>query len=74
LRRQGPSRGDWRPEAGPSDPAGADVVWQAHQRALDHLPWRWQIYYAHIFEHPQYGTYVGAKRQGTLEDSLRLRA
>jgi len=38
----------------------------------DHLPWRWQIYYAHLFDHPQYDTYVGAIRQGALESALRL--
>jgi hypothetical protein len=39
----------------------------------DHLPWRWQIYYAHLFDHPEYNTYVGAGRQESLENALRLR-
>jgi hypothetical protein len=41
--------------------------------AADHLSWRWQIYYAHLFAHPMYETYVGAARQGSLESALKLR-
>lgn len=40
----------------------------------EHLPWRWQIYYAHLFKHPQYEEYVGAIRQGLIESALRLRS
>ncbi|MEA1618175.1 hypothetical protein SOQ14_04510 [Erythrobacter sp. T5W1-R] len=40
----------------------------------DYLPWRWQIYYAHLFKHPQYEKYVGAARQGLIESALRLRS
>lgn len=39
-----------------------------------HLPYRYQIYYAHLFSHPQYGSYVGGTAQTALEDQLRLRA
>ena len=57
--------------------AGQDAVKiHLNQNLLgfDHLEWRWQIYYAHLFRHPQYDTYVGAIRQGVLETALRLRA
>lgn len=34
--------------------------------------WRYQIYYAHLFSHPDYGAYVGAGRQDAIESALRL--
>ncbi len=40
----------------------------------DYLPWRWQIYYAHLFTHPQYEEYVGEVRQVLIESALRLRS
>lgn len=40
----------------------------------DYLPYRYQIYYAHLFDHPDYGTYVGEGRQEEIEDLLKLRA
>lgn len=38
-----------------------------------HLPWRRQIYYAHIFEHPDYARFIGADRQEEMEQALKLR-
>jgi hypothetical protein len=38
-----------------------------------HIQYRWQIYYAHLFEHPDYGTYIGHKAQKQLEEALQLR-
>jgi hypothetical protein len=38
-----------------------------------HLEWRWQIYYAHLFDHPDYSTFVGAARQEKLENQLKLK-
>lgn len=38
------------------------------------LEWRWQIYYAHLFEHPDYEKYIGGMRQVEMEDALQLRA
>lgn len=42
-------------------------------RKADHLPYRWQIYYAHLFDHPDYARYVGGTRQDRMEDALRLK-
>lgn len=39
----------------------------------DYLPYRHQIYYAHLFEHPEYGTYIGEGRQATIEGLLTLK-
>ena len=39
-----------------------------------HLPWRWQIYYAHLFRHPDYATYIGGGRQEAMETHLKLRS
>ena len=36
--------------------------------------WRWQIYYAHLFQHPDYETYIGHARQGALEAELKLQS
>lgn len=41
-------------------------------RRFDHLPYRWQIYYAHLVGHPDYSRYVGGQRQEELERALRL--
>ncbi len=38
----------------------------------DYLPYRHQIYYGHLFEHPDYNRYIGAGRQEVLEDLLKL--
>jgi len=37
-----------------------------------HIPFRHQIYYAHLFAHPNYSTYVGGSQQLDLEQALRL--
>lgn len=39
-----------------------------------HLPYRTQIYYAHLLDHPLYDTYVGGSQQDALQQALRLRA
>lgn len=39
----------------------------------DHLPWRWQIYYAHLFRHPAYETYIGGTMQDAMEAALKLK-
>ncbi|MET4126892.1 hypothetical protein [Roseovarius sp. MBR-6] len=39
----------------------------------DFLPYRHQIYYAHIFGHPEYDTYIGDGRQEAIEELLKLR-
>lgn len=51
-----------------------DVRIHRNQNLLraNHLDWRWQIYYAHLFAHPDYGKYIGAGRQDQLEDLLKL--
>ncbi len=38
-----------------------------------HLGWRYQIYYAHFFDHPLYQTYVGAGAQEAMEKRLKLK-
>lgn len=38
-----------------------------------HRSWRFQIYYAHLFDHPLYNRYIGGGQQENLEDQLRLR-
>lgn len=39
---------------------------------LLHLNYRHQIYYAHLFAHPDYNTYLGDADQDVLEDHLKL--
>lgn len=39
---------------------------------LIHLKYRHQIYYAHLFAHPQYETYIGDADQGAIEQQLKL--
>ncbi|SEP00440.1 hypothetical protein SAMN04490248_11926 [Salinihabitans flavidus] len=39
----------------------------------DYLPYRHQIYYGHLFDHPNYNTYIGEGRQEAIEDRLKLR-
>jgi hypothetical protein len=36
------------------------------------LAWRQKIYYGHIFDHPDYDTFIGAARQKMLEGRLKL--
>lgn len=36
-------------------------------------PWRYQIYYTHIFDHPRYNDYIGDKQQEALENALQLK-
>lgn len=38
-----------------------------------HRAWRHQVYYAHLFDHPRYGDYIGGMQQDALESALRLR-
>ncbi len=40
----------------------------------DYLPYRHQIYYGHLFEHPDYNRYIGEGRQEAIEGLLKLRA
>lgn len=35
--------------------------------------WRWQIYYAHLFNHPDYERYIGGVRQESLEAALKIK-
>lgn len=35
--------------------------------------WRWQIYYAHLFQHPDYDKYIGGTMQEAMEAALKLR-
>lgn len=39
---------------------------------LLHLKYRHQIYYAHLFAHPDYNKYIGDTDQEVLEDALKL--
>lgn len=39
-----------------------------------HLAYRHQIYYAHLFSHPRYQSYVGGDAQESMEGLLKLRA
>lgn len=52
-----------------------DVKVHRNQNLLrrNELPWRWQIYYAHLFKHPDYDTYIGGKMQEQMEAQLKLR-
>jgi len=38
-----------------------------------HIPYRYHIYYSHIFDHPDYGKYIGADRQAKITTELRLK-
>lgn len=37
-----------------------------------HIAYRYQIYYAHLFAHKDYSTYLGDSQQGAIFDALRL--
>lgn len=39
---------------------------------LNHLHYRYQIYYGHLLSHPDYSRYVGGAQQVDLEEALRL--
>lgn len=41
--------------------------------AKTHISYRYHIYYSHIFDHPQYSTYIGAERQAELSVALQLK-
>jgi hypothetical protein len=38
----------------------------------NHIPFRYQIYYAHLLTHPDYSRYIGGSQQLDLEQALRL--
>jgi hypothetical protein len=42
--------------------------------AHSHLPWRYQIYYIHLFDHPRYREYVGGADQSAIESRLKLQS
>lgn len=52
-----------------------DVKIHRNQNLLGNIEygWRWQIYYAHLFRHPDYGKYIGGTRQEALENALKLK-
>jgi hypothetical protein len=39
-----------------------------------HINYRYQIYYAHLFSHIRYSTFLGDSQQGGIFDALRLQA
>src|SRR4051812_16524072 len=39
----------------------------------NHIPFRYQIYYAHLLRHPDYCRYIGGSQQLSLENALRLK-
>lgn len=41
--------------------------------SLNHVKYRYQIYYAHLFHHPRYNEYIGNDEQLVLENKLKLR-
>ncbi|MDM9628350.1 hypothetical protein QTL95_20860 [Rhizobium sp. S152] len=55
--------------------AQGDVKIHRNQNLLKNTEysWRWQIYYAHLFRHPDYETYIGGARQEALEGALKLK-
>lgn len=55
--------------------ASEDVKIHLNQNLLlkTHLWYRLQIYYAHLFSHPQYNTYIGGDEQVTMESKLTLK-
>lgn len=62
--------------------AAVELFNQSHDRIKLHLnqnllpdsslPWRTQIYYAHLFDHPRYQDYIGGSRQAEIEAGLKL--
>jgi hypothetical protein len=40
---------------------------------ISHLRYRYQIYYAHLFQHAQYSTYVGGRLQEAMQKRLQLK-
>lgn len=40
----------------------------------DYLPYRYQIYYGHLFAHPDYNTYIAEERQVAIERLLKLKS
>lgn len=53
-----------------------DVKVHRNQNLLkrDQFDWRWQIYYFHLFRHPQYETYIGGEDQDAMEARLKLKS
>jgi hypothetical protein len=41
---------------------------------LNHIIFRYQIYYAHLLTHPDYSRYIGGSQQLNLEQALRLQS
>ena len=41
--------------------------------SMSHIQFRYQIYYAHLFSHPDYERYIGGSQQLDLERELKLR-
>ena len=39
----------------------------------DSMPWRYQIYYTHLFNHPRYSDYIGGAQQVALQGALELK-
>ena len=54
--------------------AQEDVKIHLNQNLLPktHLAYRHQIYYAHLFRHPDYNRYIGNQEQDNLQTDLRL--
>lgn len=52
------------------------IKFQLNQNLLSqsHLNWRFQIYYAHLFEHPLYGRYIGGVQQEAIQRALELQS
>jgi hypothetical protein len=52
----------------------ADCSIHLNQNLLpkSHISYRYQIYYAHLFAHTNYSTFLGDEQQGAIFDALRL--
>lgn len=74
IEMYGPHNGQLRAIA-EFNAAQEDVKVHLNQNLIHqlHLRYRHQIYYAHVFCHPDYGRYVGAENQQVIEDALKLR-
>ena len=74
LEMYGPYNGQLRAIAEFNE-AQEDIRIHLNQNLIHqvHLAYRYQIYYTHIFGHPDYAAYVGGEDQEVIESALRLR-
>jgi len=70
----GPFNGQWA-AINEYNNRNPDVKIHLNQNLLpkNHIKYRWQIYYTHLFAHDRYSTFLGDAQQGGIINALRLK-